>query len=133
LLLPDGRVLLTGSGEGGGGFDQKTYEVYSPPYLFKGPRPTITAAPSGVAYGEAFQVQSPEAGSITKVTFIRLGSVTHAFDESQRLLSLSYTVSGNALTVSAPANGNLAPPGHYLLSLVNGEGVPSVSKIIQIR
>jgi hypothetical protein len=133
LLLPDGRVLLTGSGEGGGGFDQKTYEIYSPPYLFKGPRPTISSAPTTVAYGQAFQVQSPDAGSVTKVSFIRLGSVTHAFDESQRFLSLSYTVSGNALTVTAPASGNLAPPGHYLLSLVNGEGVPSVSKIIQIR
>lgn len=133
LLLPDGRVLLTGSGEGGGGVNQKTYEIFSPPYLFKGPRPTITAAPAAVAYGQSFQVQSPEAASITKVSFIRLGSVTHAFDESQRFVSLTYSVSGNALTVTAPANGNLAPPGHYLLSLVNGQGVPSVSKIVQIQ
>ncbi len=133
LLLPDGRVLLTGSGEGGGGVDQKTYEIYSPPYLFKGPRPTITDAPGEVGYGQSFQVRSAEAGSIRKVSIIRLGSVTHAFDESQRFLSLSYSSAGDQLTITAPANGNLAPPGHYLLSIVNAEGVPSVSKIVRIR
>ena len=133
LLLPDGRVLLTGSGEGGGGVNQKTYEIFSPPYLFKGPRPTITNAPAAVAYNQSFQVQSPEAASITKISFIRLGSVTHAFDESQRFMSLSYSMTGTTLTVTSPANGNLAPPGHYLLSVVNSEGVPSVSKIVQIQ
>ena len=43
LLLPDGRVLSMG----GNGFPQT--EIYSPPYLFKGTRPTITSAPTSVA------------------------------------------------------------------------------------
>ncbi len=133
LLLPDGRVLFAGSGEGGGGVDQKTYEIYSPPYLFKGPRPTIASAPASVAYGQIFQIQTPNAGSIQKVSIIRLGSVTHAFDESQRFMSLTHSASGDQLSVSAPLNANLAQPGHYLLSIVDSNGVPSVSKVLQIR
>src|SRR5215472_5506726 len=75
LLLPDGRVLAAG-GEIGGA----SAEMYSPPYLFAGTRPTISAAPSGVVYGQTFSVQTPDAASITNVNWIRLGSVTHAFD-----------------------------------------------------
>ncbi|HEV2085615.1 MAG TPA: galactose oxidase-like domain-containing protein [Gemmatimonadales bacterium] len=133
LLLPDGRVLFAGSGEGAGGVSQKTYEMYSPPYLFKGPRPTITAAPASVSYGQSFPVETPDAASIQKVSIIRLGSVTHAFDLSQRFLSLSFSAAGGQLSVTAPANGNLAPPGHYLLTILNGSGVPSVSKIVRIQ
>jgi hypothetical protein len=133
LLLPDGRVLFAGSGEGAGGISQKTYEIYSPPYLFKGTRPAITAAPASVSYGQSFQVETPDAASIQKVSMIRLGSVTHAFDLSQRFLSLSFSAAGGQLSVTAPANGNLAQPGHYLLSILNGSGVPSVSKIVRIQ
>ena len=48
LLLPDGRVLMAGGGAlpGSIAVDQKNAEIYSPPYLFKGARPTITAAPA---------------------------------------------------------------------------------------
>jgi hypothetical protein len=133
LLLPDGRVLFAGSGEGAGGVDQKTYEIYSPPYLFKDARPTITSAPASLSYGQSFQVETPDAASIQKVSFIRLGSVTHAFDLSQRFLSLSFSTAGGDLSVTAPASGNLAPPGYYLLTILNGSGVPSISKIVRIQ
>jgi hypothetical protein len=133
LLLPDGRVLVAGSGEGGSGVDQRTYELYSPPYLFRGARPTIGSAPTSVSYGQHFEVETPQALEVEKVSFIRLGSVTHAFDESQRFLSLGFNDSGGDLTVVAPGNANLAPPGHYLLTIVDERGVPSVSKIVKIQ
>ena len=133
LLLPDGRVLVAGSGEGGSGVDQRTYELYSPPYLFKGARPTIGSAPTSVSYGQSFRVETPQAFAIEKVSFIRLGSVTHAFDESQRFLSLGFSESSGGLTVAAPGNANLAPPGHYLLTIIDEHGVPSVSKIVKIQ
>jgi hypothetical protein len=133
LLLPDGRVLLSGSGEGGGGVNERTYEFYSPPYLFKGPRPTITSAPATVSYGQNFQVQTPDAAVVSKVTWIRLGSVTHAFDASQRFMSLSFSTGAGELSVTAPANANGAPPGHYMLTILNGTGVPSVAKIVRIQ
>ena len=91
LLLPDGRVLHTGSGEGSDMPAERNAELYSPPYLFKGPRPTIADAPSLVGYGTSFTVETPEAAEIAKVSLIRLGSVTHSFDMNQRFLSLPFT------------------------------------------
>jgi hypothetical protein len=126
LLLPDGRVLATG----GNGYP--TPEAFSPPYLFKGTRPTISGVPTNIAYGQQFTVQTPDASSITKVTLIRLGSMTHAINANQRLSVLNYTVSGDALNITAPAHGNIAPPGHYMLFIVNSNGVPSVASIVNI-
>ena len=53
VLLPDGRVLLGGGWGGNGSISdrQHSYEIFSPPYLFKGPRPTITSAPGSAGYG----------------------------------------------------------------------------------
>jgi hypothetical protein len=130
ILLRDGRVLHTGSGDGGP--DQRTAELFSPPYLFRGPRPTITAAPSAVSYGSSFSVTTPQAANIAKVSFIRLGSTTHAFDMNQRFQWLSFTRQTGALTISAPTSANRAPPGHYMLFILDGNGVPSVAWIIKL-
>ena len=132
LLLPDGRVLVGGSGEyGSGSIDQLNAEIYSPPYLFKGARPTVTSAPSRLTYGSQFAVQTPDATNISSVALLRLGSVTHAFNENQRYIPLTFSPSLGSLNVQAPANGNIAPPGHYMLFLVNSSGVPSVGVIVQ--
>ncbi len=130
LLLPDGRVLYTGSGDGGGSPNEPNYELYSPPYLFNGARPTITAAlPACVAYGQAQVVETPDGANIAKVTFIRLGSVTHAFDASTRLVALSYSPTVRGLSITLPTSRTVAPPGPYMLFLVNTNGVPSVGRI----
>jgi len=74
LLLPDGQVLNTGSGGAPsiGAVDELNYELYSPPYLFNGPRPTITGAtPAAVAYGQTLVVTTPGGAAVTKVTLIR--------------------------------------------------------------
>ena len=84
IFLPDGRVLNSGSGDAAGAPDQLNAEIYSPPYLFAGPRPTISSAPTTISYGTSFTVSTPNAASIAKVSLIRLGSVTHAFDMNQR-------------------------------------------------
>jgi uncharacterized protein (TIGR03437 family) len=77
-------------------------------------------------------VQSAEAASIAKVTLIRISSVTHGFDENQRLNSLGFTVGSGVVNIVAPANGNIAPPGHYFLFLVSSTGVPSIGSVVQI-
>lgn len=126
FLLPDGRVVTTG----GDGFFE--VEAFSPPYLFKGARPGMTGVPASIGYGQRFTVQSAEAAGIAKVTLIRLGSVTHAFDMNQRLNVLQFTPMSGALDITAPASGNLAPPGHYMLFVVNANGVPSIGSIVQL-
>jgi hypothetical protein len=141
LLLPDGRVLSSGSGEGDGvtfAQSELSAEVFSPPYLFNpdgslAARPTISSAPATLAYGQTVSVGSPDAGSVTRGTLIRLSSVTHAFNASQVIYPLVFGATGpTTLQAAGPANANLAPPGPYLLFLVNGKGVPSVAKIVTV-
>ena len=132
LLLPDGRVLHAGSGDADGMPDERSAELFSPPYLSKGPRPTITDAPSLVGYGTSFSVQTPDPSDIAKVSLIRLGSVTHAFDMNQRFQWLSFVRQAGSLNITAPTSGTRAPPGHYMLFLVNQNGVPSVGRIVKV-
>jgi hypothetical protein len=133
LLLPDGRVLMAGGGQlpGTPAVNQTNAEIYSPPYLFKGTRPTITSAPATVQYNSTFTVQTPDASSIQSVALIRTPSVTHAFDQNQRFQNLSFTQSSGSLTVTAPLTSNLAPPGYYMLFILNTNGVPSVARFVR--
>jgi hypothetical protein len=138
LLLPDGRVLHAGSGNatlenGQPAPDQKSAEYYSPPYLFQGARPTIGSAPSAITYGTSFTVGTPNAAGITKVSLIALGSVTHAFDMAQRFMWLTFSKTSTGLTVKAPTSRNSAPPGYYMLFILNSSGVPSKARIIQLH
>ncbi|HEY3116421.1 MAG TPA: galactose oxidase early set domain-containing protein [Chloroflexota bacterium] len=141
LLLPNGKVLSSGSGEGGGisyANSEFSAQVFSPPYLFNSDgslaaRPSITSAPSRLAYGHSFSVETPNAGSVTRGTLIRFSSVTHAFNQSQLIYPLAFAAtSSTTVSAVAPANGNLAPPGPYMLFLINGSGVPSVAKMVTV-
>jgi hypothetical protein len=137
LLLPDARVWVAGGNPQRGTYEPHM-EIYSPPYLFAAdgspaPRPTITSVSSGViGYGNTFQVQTPDAASIASAVLMRPGAATHAFDMDQRLVGMSFTPGSGVLTVTAPPNGNIAPPGYYLLFLLNSAGVPSVGTFVQL-
>jgi galactose oxidase len=144
VLLPDGRVLSAGSGE----FvlnettpqqqqndPQDTHldaQVFSPPYLFQGARPGITSAPGAVRYGDTFEIGTAQPDDIGAVTLVRLSSVTHSFNAGQRINFLSFEVQGGSLQATAPASAGACPPGHYMLFILNQQGVPSVAKIVQI-
>jgi hypothetical protein len=137
--MPDGKVLHGASGyalDSNTGQEipaERNHEMFSPPYLFKGARPTITSAPSSVGYGGTITIATPNAAQITEVRWIRLGSVTHAIDMSQRANKLTLTKTATGVEVTAPANGNLAPPGHYLLFILNRNGVPSEGRVIKVQ
>jgi hypothetical protein len=137
LLLPDGTVLHGSSGDAMDGTKQippqRNHEIFSPPYLFKGARPSIASAPATVGYGQTFSVATPNAAQVTTVRWIRLGSVTHAFDASARANVLNFTINGGNVQVTAPSGPRLAPPGYYLLFILNRNGVPSLGKVIQIQ
>jgi hypothetical protein len=126
LLLPDGRVLSSG------GDNEPNAEVFSPPYLFKGARPTVSSAPGNITYGQPFVVQTPDAAAIIAVTLVRLSTVTHAFNMNQRFLRLGFSAGANQLTVTPPSAGEIAPPGHYMLFLLNAGGVPSMAPIVRL-
>jgi hypothetical protein len=143
LLLPDGRVLSAGGGICGTcdtvGYLNKNAEIFSPPYLFAkdgsgslAPRPTVAAAPGTVTEGTQFSVSTPDAASINKVALVKLGAVTHSNNMEQRYAPLSFTAGTGTLTVTAPANINIAPPGYYMLFIVNSAGVPSVAPILSV-
>lgn len=135
ILLPDGRVMVAGSGRPratNGGLDSSNCEIFSPPYLFQGVRPTITSAPASVTYGERFLVPTPDAASIDKVRLLGLGTVTHTVNMGQRAKVLTFQRQTGKLKLTVPSDPNVLPPGHYMLFILRG-GVPSVAKIIQVR
>jgi len=137
LLLPDATVLVAGGNPTRGTYEPHM-EIYSPAYLFSAdgspaPRPAISSiSPGVIGYASAFQVQSPDAASISSVVLVRAGAVTHAFDMDQRVVGMSFTAGNGNLTVTAQPSGNIAPPGYYLLFLVNAAGVPSVGSFVQL-
>jgi hypothetical protein len=137
ILLPDGRVYVSGGGADGtdvGDIDHYDAEIFSPPYLFKGTRPTIDSAPGSIGYGEVFTLLATDAGGIRDVTLVALSATTHEFNVSQRFLRLPFAATSdpNRYSVSAPSSANLAPPGYYMLFALNANGVPSVARIVVV-
>jgi hypothetical protein len=129
ILLPDARVLSAGQDNG----PLATYgEIFSPPYLFCGARPSITAAPASTPYGRALDISTPDASTIKGVTVIKACAMTHEVDSDQRSIPLTFTAADGKITAQSPANKNVAPPGYYMLFIVNSNGVPSVAPWIRI-
>src|ERR1700688_2107313 len=137
LLLPDATVWVAGGNPTQGSF-QPSIEIYSPPYLFNpdgtpATRPVITSVtPAVIGYGTSFQVQTPDEANISSVVLMKNGAVTHAFDMDQRLVGLTFTQGSGVLNVTGPPTGNIAPPGFYMIFLINSSGVPSVAKFVQV-
>lgn len=139
LLLPDGRVWSAGSQyqcDGGLHTRELRIEVFSPPYLFWGPRPTVSSAPAAItpSTSGAFTVSTPQAGSITSATLVRCGSTTHGFDADQRCLELAIlSRSSSAITLSLPPDNAVAPPGPYFLFIFTANQVPSLGHAIRVN
>jgi hypothetical protein len=139
ILLPDGTVLHGASGDANipgtpNAYPaERSHEIFRPPYLFKGARPTITDAPAAVSPGATFTVTTPNARQITGARLIRLGAVTHAFDMNTMAVSLDFDAEAGGLSVVAPANHNIVPPGYYQLFILNRNGVPSTGRMIRIQ
>jgi PKD repeat protein len=130
MLLPDGRVVAA-AGDHPNATSKLTAQFYSPPYLFKGPRPLISTAPDSADYGGSFTIDTPTTG-ISSVALIRSGAPTHAIDMNQRYVPLTFSQAGSQVTVQAPASGNVAPPGYYVLVVEGADGIPSAGRWIKI-
>jgi hypothetical protein len=137
LLLPDATVWVAGSNPARGTYEPHM-EIYSPPYLFNpdgtaATRPTITSTSTSViGYNGSFSLQTPDSANISNVVLMRNGASTHAFDMDQRYVGLNFTAGSGVLNVIGPPNGNIAPPGYYMLFILNSSGVPSIATIVQL-
>ena len=128
LLLPDARVLYAG-----GEPQLMSAEIYTPGYLNRGARPVITSAPATAGFGAAIAVQTPQANDIDSVVLLAPISVTHHTDAGQRYIKLPIASrTATSVTATAPAHGNIAPPGFYMLFIVNAAGVPSEARFVRI-
>ena len=141
LLLPDARVVTAGGNPEGGTHvpwdedpdEEMRIEIFSPPYLFRGARPTIKAAAVEWKYGQLVDIQTVDAGTLGFVSLIRHCVTTHSYDTNQRLVDAPIaSQQGGVVRVKVPDNPNVAPTGWYLLFLVNKAGVPSVAQSIHL-
>ncbi|MEM9935664.1 MAG: LamG-like jellyroll fold domain-containing protein, partial [Bacteroidota bacterium] len=136
ILLPDGRVMLSGGGLCGGcKVNHPDAEIYSPPYLFNSQgklatRPVIKSAPDKAPQGSVITLNTDKA--ISYFSIVRFSSNTHSTNNEQRRIELPATrVGKNQYQVSIPTP-NVAVPGYYMLFAIDGNGVPSVSKSIML-
>ncbi len=140
ILLPDATVLVAGGEDGGGhdtfgfGVDQRSMEIYEPPYCHQPPRPIIDditdtgAAPYTIRYGGSFTIVTPNANDISPnpggVVLMRPGCTTHHTDSEQRLVHVTASPTAGGLRVQCPNDPSIAPPGYYMVFIVDTQGRP---------
>ncbi len=127
VLLPDGSILSGGHVPLPNPFSpvrdsanpqiaETRLEVYEPPYMAWPDRPAIVDAPDDATWGGRFSFQLDAATDIDSVVLMRPGATTHAYDADQRGILLRIVdVDGRTVTVEAPSDSTVAPPGPYML------------------
>jgi hypothetical protein len=153
ILLPDGRVFATGNEPficcGLSGEDPECcedlfkgheYEIYYPPYLWTSSgglaaRPTIEDGPDSLFYGQPFLVDvgTGQSSSISEVLLMKLGAVTHSNDMEQRRVVLeAVAIDADVIAATAPWQPEIAPPGDYMLMVLDDSGVPSIGRFVRM-
>jgi hypothetical protein len=127
VLLPDGRVLSCGDNHPGGGAEK--LEIFSPPYLFRGPRPVIISAPLTARVTTSFTAKL--SGPVRRAVLVAPGASTHSFDMSQRHVELAFTTVDGGIKAKVPAK-TVAIPGYYMFFVMDADGVPSVARWIRV-
>ncbi|TVZ06539.1 DUF1929 domain-containing protein [Trebonia kvetii] len=140
ILLPNGSVLTLGGNPLFGNaqdtlpqtFNQEI-DVYDPPYMFQGSRPSIIGAPTAMKLGDGYVIKVSQASRIRYLRLMRPDNPTHVTDVNQRSIAVKFSNLGNGyLKVSVPPNPNLTPPGYYMLFAVNDRGVPSTASWVRV-
>jgi Domain of unknown function (DUF1929) len=140
ILLPNGSVLTLGGNPLYGNKQDTTpqtfnteIDVYFPPYMFAGARPTIESAPKVMALGRSYVIKVSQAGSIRDLRLMRPDNPTHVTDVNQRSIAVSFTRIGHGeLRITLPSNPNLTPPSYYMLFATNTKGLPSTASWVRI-
>jgi galactose oxidase len=139
LLLPDGRVVVAGGRDVSteDSMEKPTLRYYYPHYMFAA-RPRILTAPAQLAYGTSFSILSVGPRQPAEVVLVSLGAMTHSFDQNQR--SIQLTLGANVpvatdvtLTIAvSPHSAQVAPPGYYMLFVLDSQRIPSVARIVRV-
>ncbi|GAA3839052.1 radical copper oxidase GlxA [Streptomyces chiangmaiensis] len=139
ILLPDGRVMFFGSDSLYGdkantepGVFEQRIEIYTPPYLYRDSRPSLSGGPQTIARGASGTFTSQHTATIKKVRLIRPSASTHVTDVDQRSIALGFTTSGNKITVTVPKNRNLVQSGWYMLFVDDDQGTPSTAQWVKV-
>lgn len=136
LLLPSGKVLIAGNTQNWNGdnpIEDRSMELFIPDYINATNRPFISKAPSKVFYNQKFQIEVANSSKITKVALIRCGSVTHSNNMDQRYLRVPFEkTTPTKIMVQTPDNGSMAPPGHYMVVIIDDRDIPSEAKIVKV-
>ena len=153
MLLPDGRVLVGGHapintaylsnidlsclGFSPNDGRDPSFEIYSPPYVFR-TRPTIANAPASAARGTTVRINTPNSSSIETAVLMRRTATTHLVDGDQHAAVLRIVARRTgSIDVVIPRSAAVAPSGPYLLFVTNrasdGTRVPSVGASLHIE
>jgi hypothetical protein len=143
VLLPDARVVSAGDDYNSRpdrplAFTHDSAEIYEPPYLFDGdspaPRPDLVSAPQSIQPGQSFDIGTdPAKPAATKAVLMAPGAATHAVDMNQRYVSLEVTgTATGSLSVKAPPSVDVAPPGYYMLFVLDAGGTPSCAALVRL-
>src|SRR5262249_20019977 len=80
-----------------------------------------------------FEVATPDARRIRSAALVRASSVTHTNNMDQRYVGVAIEqVLGDRLVLRAPRDGTVAPPGHYMLFILDEHKVPSEAPILRL-
>jgi hypothetical protein len=139
LLLPSGKILTLGGNPLYGNKQdtepqvfRQQISVYSPPYLFHGPRPTLTGGPNQIRRGETADFSTPDAADIVKARLMHPSAVTHVTDVQQRSIGLTLVRHADSVALTIPRGAGLVPAGWYMVFVDSRAGVPSVARWVHV-
>jgi hypothetical protein len=139
-LLPDGRVLISGSDPNPNldpqvpGFPEELrIEVYIPPYLTQGLiQPVVTVPDTDWEYGGQYLINAQlSQGQAMRVSLVAAVSSTHGNTMGGRTIFPEFLCLGNVCNVTAPPNAQVSPPGWHQLFVLDGP-TPSHGVFVRI-
>ncbi|WP_405981494.1 galactose oxidase-like domain-containing protein [Streptomyces sp. NBC_00158] len=143
LLLPDGRVAITGDELQQTAHDADlrddmhgTIEIYEPAYLYQGPRPALDEVPAApLAPGDRFLVRTGTPDRVRRAVLLAPAGTPHPAGAVTGRRQAELRIErreGGLLTLQAPPASAAAAPGHHMLFLLDAKGVPSVARWIRL-